>query len=527
VRLLDEEKDLSKRSLMQKSLDVQRGVYDYGPSLRITDYFDESAEPETSFLVEGSNMASEGVLVPLPVSVWSDSVWDAWRSAGGEVSTSICARMAGVGISAGKPDAFLEFPWDEVKLGYLRGVCSRHVHGSGYGGIKKASEQVVREMVIPLMCSRASSSVSAVLETDIPGGVADRCAEAALSAVKEQLDKESRFKLTEEESRRAESLLATMFLVAFRGSCEGSCREVEGSYIRDRVSSVLIPAQQQMGWRVGASVAVCRLLGGLGESVSLMSSSGWADRVFSTVFGIFDEAAFRTAKAVSGGVNASSNVTLESLKEINSGASDDDLRDLSSELNRAKNRSQAGNALERANKVLGGFGVEAVFDKDEDVVLLYVNTGDTYSATVVWNEESGEMAVSNWGDEVDALERGGVELKASSAFSALDIKKGKVDRGLRNKAANKFADAGLDGNGRFDEPGDGVRAAFDVLEEFGIEIDGTAGSFHSDSGTTTINLAFTNMEDRFSPYAITNSSLVFTWYKFEETGKYEIVVYLS
>ncbi len=68
------------------------------------------------------------------------------------------------------------------------------------------------------------------------------------------------------------------------------------------------------------------------------------------------------------------------------------------------------------NRLVGGLGVEAVHADDDglygqgSVAFEYVNTGDTYSATVIrW--PGGRYEVSTMGDAVERLERRGVSVK--------------------------------------------------------------------------------------------------------------------
>jgi hypothetical protein len=60
----------------------------------------------------------------------------------------------------------------------------------------------------------------------------------------------------------------------------------------------------------------------------------------------------------------------------------------------------------------GTFGIEPLRDPDGgldrywgDVVALYVNTGDTYSTTIVYDVERDKFYVTSWGDWVEAWER--------------------------------------------------------------------------------------------------------------------------
>lgn len=59
---------------------------------------------------------------------------------------------------------------------------------------------------------------------------------------------------------------------------------------------------------------------------------------------------------------------------------------------------------------LGGHGVEAIrgrnFDRGywADIVALYVNMGDTYALTFVYDVELEKLFVTSWGDWVEAYE---------------------------------------------------------------------------------------------------------------------------
>ncbi len=52
------------------------------------------------------------------------------------------------------------------------------------------------------------------------------------------------------------------------------------------------------------------------------------------------------------------------------------------------------------NDLLGGFGVEAIRDPtDSDTIIAtYINQGDTYDATIVFDEDKSEFVLTTWGD---------------------------------------------------------------------------------------------------------------------------------
>jgi hypothetical protein len=58
------------------------------------------------------------------------------------------------------------------------------------------------------------------------------------------------------------------------------------------------------------------------------------------------------------------------------------------------------------NEVMGGFGVEAIWGSDAYWPAAdYINTGDTYSATLLFNRESGAFQLTTWGDFFERNER--------------------------------------------------------------------------------------------------------------------------
>lgn len=71
----------------------------------------------------------------------------------------------------------------------------------------------------------------------------------------------------------------------------------------------------------------------------------------------------------------------------------------------------ADQALELADKLLSGHGVEPIrgdYQVDRyyyDVVALYVNMGDTYNTTLLYETENERFLVTSWGDWVEKNER--------------------------------------------------------------------------------------------------------------------------
>ena len=81
------------------------------------------------------------------------------------------------------------------------------------------------------------------------------------------------------------------------------------------------------------------------------------------------------------------------------------------ELLRWHDHKSVDRALDYASKVLDAHGVEALHDPSRwdnyytDIVALYVNTGDTYATTLVYDIDRDTYLVQGWGDWVERYER--------------------------------------------------------------------------------------------------------------------------
>lgn len=62
-------------------------------------------------------------------------------------------------------------------------------------------------------------------------------------------------------------------------------------------------------------------------------------------------------------------------------------------------------ALHKANEVIQGYGGEIIRDPIKGLLAVYVNTGDTYSVTLLCNIATGAWRISTWGDYVESYER--------------------------------------------------------------------------------------------------------------------------
>jgi len=78
----------------------------------------------------------------------------------------------------------------------------------------------------------------------------------------------------------------------------------------------------------------------------------------------------------------------------------------------ARTNRQAQEVLEEVNRVIDAHGVEAIRIEGAyidgyyfDIVATYVNTGDTYSATLLHESATGRFVLTTWGDWFEANER--------------------------------------------------------------------------------------------------------------------------
>ena len=83
-------------------------------------------------------------------------------------------------------------------------------------------------------------------------------------------------------------------------------------------------------------------------------------------------------------------------------------KEIAQELKRAAGDSTAVDSiLEKLNKRLNGFGIESIegdYQVDRyyyNIVLLYVNKGDTYDETFLYETDTGKFYVGSWGDWVE------------------------------------------------------------------------------------------------------------------------------
>lgn len=86
-------------------------------------------------------------------------------------------------------------------------------------------------------------------------------------------------------------------------------------------------------------------------------------------------------------------------------------REWAAQLKAAGGRKSADAALDDADRRLEGHGVEAIrgdYHVDNyyyDIVALYVNMGDTYNGTILYETDTGRFLVTTMGDWVEQNER--------------------------------------------------------------------------------------------------------------------------
>ena len=74
-------------------------------------------------------------------------------------------------------------------------------------------------------------------------------------------------------------------------------------------------------------------------------------------------------------------------------------------IKRPLSHNKADAVMQKVDKLMNGFGLEAIRKEGEhidsyyfDIIGTYVNTGDTYDLTVVHNSDTGKFEIISWGD---------------------------------------------------------------------------------------------------------------------------------
>jgi len=106
--------------------------------------------------------------------------------------------------------------------------------------------------------------------------------------------------------------------------------------------------------------------------------------------------------------------------------------------------------------------------------------------------------------------------------------RGRLDSSLRQRINRELVQAGFGGRGRWQKPGLALSDAMEVLSKHGLEQDEIPNShaLSQPTGTYSVNVAFSNEEDPFSPMAISNTALHLSWTELAPY-KLEVISYLS
>jgi Zn-finger nucleic acid-binding protein len=106
-----------------------------------------------------------------------------------------------------------------------------------------------------------------------------------------------------------------------------------------------------------------------------------------------------------------------------------------------------------------------------------------------------------------------------------------IEPKLRKKVNAELRNAGMDGNGRFETAGAALTEAIEIISNYGLRptVDVSQGLGDSDILTEDFrNEGSRNLElETLDGEPVENSMLVFRYYQFLETGKYEILAMLS
>lgn len=57
--------------------------------------------------------------------------------------------------------------------------------------------------------------------------------------------------------------------------------------------------------------------------------------------------------------------------------------------------------LKRINKLIGGYGVEPIRNESQETVALYINMGNTYDTTILFNRKTKMPMITTMGDFVE------------------------------------------------------------------------------------------------------------------------------
>lgn len=104
-------------------------------------------------------------------------------------------------------------------------------------------------------------------------------------------------------------------------------------------------------------------------------------------------------------------VTAKRIDEWFRDVSYEDAEVLAAHIRDARSHEEVDKAMDLFNEEVEGFGVEGIrgdYWVDSfygDIVALYVNMGDTYNGTLLYETETGRFMLTTWGDWVEKNQR--------------------------------------------------------------------------------------------------------------------------
>jgi hypothetical protein len=83
----------------------------------------------------------------------------------------------------------------------------------------------------------------------------------------------------------------------------------------------------------------------------------------------------------------------------------------------ARNMREVERQMDKIDRLIGGHGVEALYFKEglgirgfasemeDELLAVFVNTGDLYNPTVLWDAKKDTVTLTSWGDFTERLPR--------------------------------------------------------------------------------------------------------------------------
>jgi len=104
----------------------------------------------------------------------------------------------------------------------------------------------------------------------------------------------------------------------------------------------------------------------------------------------------------------------------------------------------------------------------------------------------------------------------------------RLDSSRRSRINRDLEQHGFGGRRKFRSVGEAINVATGVLQKHGLELDEipNAWFFREPSGHKSLDMAWSNPQDPFSPVPISNSMLALQWTELRE-GVFEVIGYMS